>query len=87
MTDRTADENAIAAELYDRTEYPFVYAQARAYIEHVLDRREEWRKLTRDELVDKLMATLRAGLEPVISDAVVKTGAEVLKSLREQEQS
>jgi len=84
MPHNTSEENVIAANMTDRTEYPFVYARARASIEHVLDRQEQWRTLTRDELVDKLAAHLRAGLEPAISNAVVATGATVLKSLREQ---
>ncbi|MGY1946650.1 hypothetical protein [Nocardia asiatica] len=66
------------------TQYEFLYDRIRAGLEHVLDRRDEWRKLTRDELIDKVMTVHRAGLDPHISEAVVRTGSEVLKARRDR---
>lgn len=64
------------------TQYEHLYRMIRADLEHVMDRQGEWRKLTREELIDKVMTHHRAGLDPHISDAVVKTGRKVLEGFQ-----
>jgi hypothetical protein len=53
-------------------DYDSLYRAIQAGVEHVIDGQDEWKKLTRAELVDKMMTMHRAGLNPRISELVVR---------------
>ncbi|WP_280185433.1 MULTISPECIES: hypothetical protein [Nocardia] len=76
----------LAEEVSQRADYGGVFRAIHAGIEHVVDYRDEWRKLTRAELIDKLMVIHHAGLMPRISEAVVGLASAVGRDiLRERD--
>lgn len=74
----------LPAAIQECGDYEFLYSQIQAGIEHVLDTRGEWQKLTRAELIDRLMLAHRAGLTPKVSAAVVSTGQAALQLIRDR---
>ncbi|WP_280411707.1 hypothetical protein [Nocardia asiatica] len=74
---RLAELEGLHTEVSERADYEGVYRAIRSGIEHILDYRDEWRKLSRAELIEKLMTIHRAGLNPRISHAVVGLAAAV----------
>ncbi|MCC3333530.1 hypothetical protein [Nocardia abscessus] len=76
-----ADAQRLAEDVSQRADYGGVFQAIQAGIEHILDSRDEWRRLTRAELIDNLMAVHHAGLTPQISVAVVGLASDVGRDL------
>ncbi|MBF6215658.1 hypothetical protein IU436_27420 [Nocardia farcinica] len=91
MTDELREHRARIAELAElheaaseRTGYESLFRSIRAGIEHVIDYRDQWRSLTRDQLIDQLMTMHTAGLGPRISEAVVGLASAVARDIQRE---